>query len=124
MSASHAAGHTPVSPLLPPVNSSHWKHTDHTICANASVSMARYTPDRRTQNQPKSRAPAAATSGATSSDTSIGRWKRSTSSAAPYAPSPKYAACPNECMPAGPMMKCRLAAKSAAVSRSMASTVA
>ena len=41
---------------------------------------------------------------------------------APYAPRPKYAACPNECMPPGPMMKCRLVANSTAIRMSMAST--
>ena len=96
---------------------------DQTICANASVSIARYTPDSRTQNQPNTSAPAAAASGAASRAASIGQPALATHSAAAYAPSPKYAAWPNECMPAGPMMKCRLVANSAAVSRSIASTV-
>ena len=73
----------PTSPLLPPVNASHWNTTDQTICANASVSIARYTPDSRTQNQPNTSAPSAATNGASASDSSIGRCAARSSSAAP-----------------------------------------
>ena len=45
-------GQIPVRPLLPPVSASHWNTTAQVICANASVSMARYTPESRTLNQP------------------------------------------------------------------------
>ena len=34
-------GQTPITPLEPPVNSSHWNTAAQTICAKASVSMAR-----------------------------------------------------------------------------------
>ena len=38
---SHGDGQMPTRPLLPPVTASHWKTTDQTICAKASVSIAR-----------------------------------------------------------------------------------
>ena len=53
------------------------------ICANASVSMVSDTPDRRTQNQPYTSAPAAATSGPSSSAVPMGQSSQRTSSAAP-----------------------------------------
>ncbi len=34
-------GHTPTRPFEPPVTASHWNAIDHTICAKASVSIAR-----------------------------------------------------------------------------------
>ena len=79
----------PTRPLLPPVSASHWNTTDQTICAKASVSIARYTPESRTQNQPKTKAPSAASSGASRSEASIGRPSALKQSAAPYAPRPK-----------------------------------
>ena len=83
LSLNKADGHTPVRPLLPPVKLSHWKVTAQVIWANAKVSMARYTPDKRTANQPNTKAPKAATKGATNNDTSIDKPKARTSSAAP-----------------------------------------
>ena len=62
----------PTRPLLPPVTASHWKAMDHTICAKASVSIARYTPARRTQNQPKTSAATNAPTGASANATGIG----------------------------------------------------
>ena len=53
------------------------------ICANASVSMARYTPDSRTANQPKTTANAAATTGPRARASSIGSPALRTSNAAP-----------------------------------------
>ena len=41
LSVSQGLGHTPVSPLLPPVKLSHWKQIDHKIWPKAKVSMAR-----------------------------------------------------------------------------------
>ena len=38
---SQAPARSPTRPLEPPVIASHWNATDHTICANASVSIAR-----------------------------------------------------------------------------------
>src|SRR4051812_22129931 len=72
LSASQGGGQTPTRPLEPPVTASHWYATDHTICAKASDSMARYTPESRTQNQPNTSAPASATSGAMASAAGIG----------------------------------------------------
>ena len=54
----------PTRPFEPPVTASHWNAIDQTICANASVSIARYTPDRRTQNQPNTIAATSAATGA------------------------------------------------------------
>ena len=50
--------------MSPPVSSTHWKAIDQGICAKASVSIARYTPDSRTQNQPKTHAASPARNGA------------------------------------------------------------
>ena len=73
----------PTRPFEPPVKSSHWNTTDQAICAKASVSIARYTPDRRTQNQPKTSAPKAASQGASASAASIGKPPLCTSRPAP-----------------------------------------
>ena len=67
--------------------------------------MARYTPVRRTQNQPKTSASTPAIAGAKRSATSIGEPAYLTRRAAAYAPPPKKAACPNETMPPGPIAK-------------------
>ena len=69
-------------PLSPPVKSYHWKTTDQAIWAKAKLSMARYTPDRRTQNQPKTSAPRPATMGAASKAASMGAPRCLTASAA------------------------------------------
>ena len=67
-------------PLSPPVQAD-VKATDQTIWAKASVSMARYTPDKRMQNQPNRTATAAAASGAAARLTGIGEAACFTSSA-------------------------------------------
>ena len=76
-------GQTPITPFDPPVSASHWNTKAQTICAKASVSIARYTPESRTANQPNSNAPASATSGAATSARPIGTASHFTSSAAP-----------------------------------------
>ena len=117
----NAAGQMPISPFEPPVTVSHWYAIDQTICANASVSIARYTPDRRTQNQPKTMAATSAAIGAPTSATGIGH-PAFTAIADAYAPTPKYAAWPKDVMPPVPSSNCRLAANSAAIRMSVAST--
>src|SRR3546814_8039725 len=67
-------------------------------------------------------APRPAIRGANAIDTPMEKAADLSSSAAPYAPRPKYAACPNEYMPPGPIMKCRLSAKSDATMTSSSST--
>jgi len=84
--------------------------------------MAKYAPDKRTANHASGMATSAVMTGAATNATSGATPACNTNSAAAYAPSPKYAAWPNECMPAGPMMKCKLAANSAATSTSTANT--
>ena len=80
---SGGVGQRPSTPFEPPVSASHWNTIAHTICAKASVSMARYTPESRTENQPKSAAPTAATSGAAAIAASIGNPASFSSSPAP-----------------------------------------
>ena len=70
-------------PLSPPVSSTHWKAPLQAIWAKASVSMAAYTPERRTQNQPNTAPASPASSGAASSPSSIGAAKCFRSKAAP-----------------------------------------
>src|SRR3546814_20239443 len=67
-------------------------------------------------------APRPAIRGANAIDTPMEKAADLSSSAAPYAPRPKYAACQNEYMPPGPIMKCRLSAKSDATMTSSTST--
>ena len=60
-------------PLSPPVTATHWNATDQTICANANVSIAKYTPDNCTAKKPNTAAPSSPSSGPSSSETIIGR---------------------------------------------------
>jgi hypothetical protein len=70
-------------PLSPPVSSTHWNATDQAICANASVSIARYTPDSRTQNQPNTAPASPARNGANSIPAAMGAASHLAASAAP-----------------------------------------
>jgi hypothetical protein len=83
-----SGGHTPTRPFEPPVTASHWNAIDQTICANASVSMARYTPDKRTQNHPNSSAATNPPTGASMNASGMDK-PDFTAIAAQYAPTPK-----------------------------------
>ena len=78
-----AVGQMPSTPFEPPVRASHWNTIAHTICAKASVSIARYTPESRTANQPKIAAASAATSGAAAIAPTMGKPASLKSSPAP-----------------------------------------
>ena len=75
-------------PFEPPVTSSHCIAIDHVIWAKLNVSIAMYTPESRTHNQPNNTAPANATGPASASAPSIDT-PCFTASAAAYAPRPK-----------------------------------
>ena len=83
LEATEGAGHTPRSPLSPPVSSTHWKEVAQAICATASDSMARYTPERRTQSQPARRPASTATKGAARRQAPMGHCSAFKASAAP-----------------------------------------
>src|SRR2546422_9313969 len=72
-------------------------------------------------NTPNTSAPTAATTGPAASETSIGIAAFLSRSAAVYAPSAKYAACPNETMPPNPIRRLKAVAKSATIAISISS---
>jgi hypothetical protein len=78
-----ASGRTPSMPLSPPVKSTSWNDTAQTICANARVSIAKYTPDNRTTNHPKAQATTPAINGAAINPAAIGIPSRVAIMAAP-----------------------------------------
>ena len=75
----------------------------------------------RTMKKPNSSAPIAATTGDTGSARSTGHPAFLTSSAAVYAPSAKYAACPNETMPPKPINRLKAVANSPMIAISVRS---